>query len=117
MTSSRPLIESFLKCDASLVPVWSVASIDTERLEELVVVVKTIDGELHQATGINAVELVMQTRPGAFEGKRFKWAKRVWMFHNLVGHPLMQLAALAGLYGLAMKIHDGTVPKPIGKKK
>lgn len=107
----------FLKCDNAIVPLGSVASIDTARVEELVIVVVTVDGKSHQATDILAVELLMQTRPGAMEGKRLRWPRRAWVFHNLVGHPLMQLLALVGLYGLAMKVHDGTVPRPVGTKE
>lgn len=106
----------FLKCDNAIVPVGSVASIDTRDVANLIVSVITVDGKSHQATGILAVELLMQTRPGVMEGKRLRWPRRAWVLHNLVGHPLMQLLALVGLYGLAMKVHEGTVPRPVGTK-
>jgi len=37
--------------------------------------------------------------------KRFKWS-----IHNLVAHPLMEIAKQLGLNELSEKIHDSTLP-------
>ena len=37
--------------------------------------------------------------------RRFKWS-----IHNIVGHPLMEVCNWYGLYTLAEKIHDKTLP-------
>jgi len=59
-----------------------------------------------------ALELVWTLKPSALEGKRFKWYKHTWAFHNLIGHPLMQILAWCGLHRHAMWIHDATTPRP-----
>ena len=59
-----------------------------------------------------ALDLVMELKPSAFEGKRFRWAKGAWAFHNLVAHPALQVLAWCGLHKLGFRIHDATVPKP-----
>lgn len=107
----------FLKTDSAIISLDDISSIDCSKIEELFVVVYTKQNQIYTATNLNALELVMQTRPSAFEGKRLKWAKFSWMTHNLLAHPLMQLAALFKFYKLAFWIHDITVPKPVGNKQ
>lgn len=34
-----------------------------------------------------------------------------WTFHNLVGHPLSELAWLLGMKKMSDRLHDGTIPK------
>ena len=38
--------------------------------------------------------------------KRFKYT-----FHNIIGHPLMEIFNLLGMQKLANKIHDKTLPQ------
>lgn len=59
-----------------------------------------------------ALELVWTLKPSALEGKRFRWYKHAWAFHNLIAHPVMQLLAWCGLYTQAMWVHDATTPRP-----
>lgn len=60
-----------------------------------------------------AIDLAMRLGPQVLEGNpEFKFAKRAWMFHNLVAHPVMQILALFGLHKLGLKIHDATIPRP-----
>jgi len=62
--------------------------------------------------GFDAIRVLWELSPTSLEGKHFYWAKNSWWFHNLVGHPVMQLLAFVGLTSLALKIHDKTVPYP-----
>lgn len=110
-------LKKFIKMDEGLVAIDDISSVYLKDLEkDYKIMVTTKTGEKFIATDLNAIECVMQIRPGALEGKRLKWAKRVWYVHNLVGHPLMQVLAMFGLYAQAMWVHDVTVPKPIGFK-
>lgn len=34
-----------------------------------------------------------------------------WSFHNLIGHPLSEIAWLFGFKKLSEKLHDGTIPE------
>jgi hypothetical protein len=69
-------------------------------------------GCVHTCTENNAIEALMSVKASLLEGHRMKWAKNAWVVHNVIGHPVMQLLALAGHYDLAMKVHDLTIPKP-----
>lgn len=101
----------FLKTDTHIIALSDISSIDLARLEELIVVVTTRQGVVSTATALNALELVMQTRPSAVEGRRFRAPKTAWMVHNLIAHPVMQLLALCRLYRAAFWVHDVTVPR------
>lgn len=94
-----------------------ISSIDCSKIEELEVIVTLKSGQKITANDIHALELIMQTRPSMLEGKRLSWPKFVWMFHNIVAHPLTQIFALLKMYKVAFWIHDSTIPKPLGKKK
>jgi len=43
--------------------------------------------------------------------KRFKYS-----FHNIIGHPLMEVFSLLGMKQLAKKIHDITLPNDVKEK-
>lgn len=70
------------------------------------------DGTSSMATNIQAIEAALYLKPSVLEGKRMRWHRHVWAFHNLVAHPLMQVLALFGLGKLGLTIHDKTVPRP-----
>lgn len=89
---------------------------DITRLEELIVNITLKDGAIVQATNLYAIELIMAIKPSAFEGLRLRWPKMVWAFHNLVAHPLMHILVWCHLYKLAFKLHDASIPKPLGIK-
>lgn len=89
--------------------------VDIRRLEDLVIVVHYAGGEQAIVSGIQAIDVIMAIRPSALEGRRLRWKRHVWAFHNLVGHPLMQLLVFLKQYKLAIKVHDLTVPQPEGK--
>ena len=90
--------------------------LDVSRLQDLIVTVVLTTGETFEARDIHALELVMEVKPSAFEGLRMHWPKGVWAFHNFVGHPLMHILVWLGYPKLGFRVHDGTVPKPLGKK-
>lgn len=110
----------FIKTDTAIIAVSDISSIDCARIEELVVIVITKQGLSYEATNLNAIELVLQTRPAALEGKRIKgWkaAKFAWANHNLFAHPIMQILAFFSLYKWAFWVHDASVPKAYHKKE
>lgn len=107
----------FLKVNNFIFRKDEIASLDCSRIEELIVEVTLKNGVVTTAIDIQALELIMQTKPSAFEGKRLKWAKFSWFIHNIFAHPLTQIFALFKCYKIAFWIHDVTVPKPLGKKK
>ncbi len=111
-------VDKFLKMDGYLISIDDISSIDYSKIEyEYKVTIITKQGVVAVATELNAIECLMQIRPSALEGKRLRWAKRVWYIHNLIGHPLMQVLAMFGLYKAAFLVHDMTVPKPISFKQ
>lgn len=103
----------YLLTDKGIIDVSYIDYIDLEHVEQGIIHVHTYKGDLTM-TGIAALELVWTLKPSALEGKRLTWKKHGWIVHNLIAHPLMQIFALFGWYKLAMRIHDGTVPKPTG---
>ena len=116
MQYSPSLVDKFLKTDDAIIARDDISSIDTSRIEELFVQVTTRQGLTFTATNLNALELVLQTRPSALEGKRLKAAKFSWAIHNLVAHPIMQILAFLKCYKLAFWVHDVTVPKNLQSK-
>lgn len=103
----------FLKTGRDLLPVAAVLRADYSEIEDCRLKVLTRHGEF-EIEGIDALEGAMLLNPACLEGKRLRWPKHVWAFHNLVGHPLMQLLAFARLYRWAFWVHDRTVPRPRG---
>jgi len=100
----------------SIIRPEDVTFVDTSDLENLRVTV-CHGGKETMVEGIQALEVVMVYRPSALENRRLRWVKNAWAIHNLVGHPMMQVFAWAGMYRTAMKIHDMTVPMPVGKRR
>lgn len=103
---------AFILAGDVALPEDRVRMVDLSRLEELRVIIHHDDG-IAVAEGIQAIEALMALKPSALEGRRLRWAKRAWVAHNLVGHPLMQALAFLRLHRLAMRVHDGTVPRPL----
>ena len=110
-------VDKMIKMDKFIIDVEEISSVDLSKLEsDYMITVITKQGVIATATELNAIECIMIIKPSALEGRRLKWAKRVWYIHNLIGHPLMTFLAIFKLYKAAMWIHDITVPKPIGFK-
>ena len=106
----------FCKAGDDVFPASQIAHADFSEIEQLILRAELLDGRKVAAYDIEALELAMQIKPSALEGRRFAHAKRAWWIHNLVGHPLMQILSWAGAYRLAFLVHDRTVPKPLGAK-
>jgi hypothetical protein len=105
---------TYILTPTALVREDKVTYVDLTRVEEAVIKVH-YDGRVEEVTGPQAIDILMQLRPTALEGKRLRWAKNAWAAHNLVGHPVMQVLAFLRLYKAAMWVHDVTVPNPVVK--
>lgn len=103
----------FVKNGTYLLPVDRIDRVDYSRIEELVLVVEH-EGARTSIEGIDAIEAAMVLNPACLEGRRLRWARRAWLVHNLVGHPVMQILALLGKPKLGLLVHDATVPQPRG---
>ncbi|HVI01037.1 MAG TPA: hypothetical protein VM869_20105 [Enhygromyxa sp.] len=108
---------SFIRTESQLLAREHIARVDYSRIEQLILIVHCKDGSEHAITGILALEAAMLLSPALLEGKRLRWAKHRWAVHNLIGHPLMQVLAWARRYDWAMKVHDRTIPRPLGSRE
>ena len=110
----------FLRINHKLIPAARIREVDITNIEDLRLNIYLEDGpdvlRIESVQGIQAIELLMALRPSVLESRRLRWARHAWAFHNLVGHPLMQLLAFFKKYKLAMQVHDSTVPRPLGRK-
>jgi len=117
----------FITADDGPVRADAVIRVDTTRMEREGFIEVHHERGTSRATGFFALEALMILKPSALEGKRLRWHKRAWFIHNVVAHPAMQFLALAGgvtrpfseslsnrLYRQAMRVHDETVPVPVG---
>lgn len=95
-----------------VVSVGSIESLDCSQLESFEVVATLRSGERVELQGQPALDLVMAVKPSAVEGKRFRFARHAWVFHNLVAHPGLQVLAWLGYPKLGFKLHDSTIPRP-----
>lgn len=108
----------FVNLSSRIVPISEIISIDISQIHDSIVTITTQDGLVDEVSGFFAIELVWTLKPGALEGNpKLKWMKGMWIIHNFIGHPLMQLLALFKKYDMAIWVHDSTIPKPIGTYK
>lgn len=116
--AKSPIVNDVLavKAGEKLIPVSEINSVDITKLEQEVVIVNHKNGEQYEARGFDAIEVVMVLKPSAVEGRRLKWNKNAWAFHNFIGHPIVQILAWFGFKKQAVKFHDWTTPTPRGFK-
>jgi hypothetical protein len=96
---------------------YDIRDLDTSRLERYFeVTVRLRSGEKVMLQGQRALDAVMALKPSAIEGKNLRFARHAWAFHNLVAHPVLQILAWCGRPDLGFRIHDATVPRPLGVK-
>lgn len=107
---------SYIKAQNTLIPSDQIIQVDIDRIEEGLVIVATKEG-IFECHGFDAIETVMLLKPSALEGKRFKWNKNAWAFHNIVAHPIVQILSWLGFKKEAVRFHDYTTPKPRDFKK
>lgn len=105
-------MKKFVKVSDLLIPISSVESVDMSTIEQGFVTVSHGGGKLSRADGFDAFEIIMLLSPGAIEGRRLRFAKNAWAFHNLVAHPMMQIMVWLGFKRVAIALHDKTVPHP-----
>lgn len=105
----------FIKAGQVIVPVTAVERLDLRDLEHGIVYLTAYD-ETHVLRDFDAFEAVMLLHPTALEGRRLRWPKHAWAFHNLVAHPLMQVLVWLGFRRAGIWLHDVTVPQPVGAK-
>lgn len=91
-----------------------IIDMNLDRLDVDGTVVVTLSTGVLPLSGQDAIDLVMRTCPYALEGRRMRWARHAWAFHNLVAHPVLQVLHWLGMTRLGMRIHDSTVPRPTG---
>jgi hypothetical protein len=106
----------FFQIGKSIYGVDDIARIDISRVSDLKIRIFIL-GSWESLSGIEAMNFLLDYYPRCLEGERLLWAKNSWALHNLVGHPLMQLFSFFGMYKLAMRVHDSTVPRPKGIKE
>lgn len=103
----------FVKAGDIIIRLADIESIDMAQIEQGVLNVSH-KGQVSVARDFDAFEILMLLHPAAIEGRRLRWAKNAWAFHNLVAHPLMQIMVWMGFKKQAIRLHDVTVPKPTG---
>ncbi len=103
----------FIKASDLLIPFASIESVDMSQIEQGYVDITHGGGQKRRAFDFDAFEIVMLLNPAAVEGRRLRFAKNAWAFHNLIAHPLMQIMVWLGFRKKALWLHDITVPKPL----
>lgn len=106
----------FVKAGDRLIRAEDIENVDMSGIERGFVDVVFSGGQRARAHDFDAFEIVMLLKPAGLEGRRLRWVKNAWAFHNLVAHPLMQLMVWMGFRKSALWLHDITVPKPCGIK-
>lgn len=105
-----------VKVGTKIVRRQDIVSVDCYLLEHQYRILVTIrEGTLSYDVTLDgqaALDLVMELRPAMVEGRRLRFVRHAWAFHNLVAHPLLQVLAWAGFHKLGFAIHDATIPKP-----
>ena len=89
-----------------------IVDIDTSDLESLRVQVALKDQIEVDVSGPDAIDLLMQVKPSALEGRRLRWIRNQWAIHNLIGHPLMQILSWCGKPKWGIWVHEATIPTP-----
>lgn len=107
----------FTKVGSKIINLESISFIDCSQIEKLILEVNFISGIKEIVEGLDAIELMMIVKPSAFEGKKLKFPKNIWIIHNLIAHPIMQILCLIGFKKQGIWLHDVTVPRPIGIKQ
>lgn len=102
----------FLKAGKTVFSSEDVERLDLSSMEEsetLLVKLKA-DDDWIVASGFDAIEILMAMKPSAAEGTRLRFRKHAWAFHNLIGHPVMQVLAWMGFKRSAIRFHDWSAP-------
>ena len=109
----KQVAQSFIKAGTDIYPLSAVERLDTSRLEDGVATLYVVGRQI-ELSDFDAFEAVLLLKPGALEGRRLRWPRHVWAFHNLVAHPVMQVLVWLGFRRAGLWVHDMTVPRPLG---
>lgn len=109
-------MKNFIKADQEIFPIDLVDRLDISRIECGIAVLH-VAGKTVELKDFDAFEAVMKLHPSALEGRRLRWPKHAWAFHNLVAHPLMQILVWIGFRRAGLWVHDVTVPHPLGVRR
>jgi hypothetical protein len=93
-----------------------VLAVDASRVDVDGTIKVTLSTGILPLSGPEAIDFMMRACPYALEGRRMRWARHAWAFHNLVAHPILQVLHWLGMTRLGMRIHDSTVPRPTGHR-
>lgn len=104
----------FTKVGNNIINLEMVASIDCSEIEKLILKINFFSGNTEIIEGLDAIELLMLVKPSMIEGKRLKFPKHMWVIHNLIAHPIMQILCLIGFKKQGIWVHEVTIPRPIG---
>ena len=107
-------MSEFLMASGHLLRISDIESVDYKHIEQGYIDLTLTKGACVRAEGFDAIEAVMLLKPGALEGKRLRWQRNAWAWHNFVIHPVMQVMVWLGFKKQAIRLHDNSVPKPIG---
>ena len=108
------MTRAFIKAGNSVLRLADIERVDIPNIEQGSIVIYHNGGAALTAQDFDAFDILMRLHPAALEGRRLRWAKNAWAFHNLIAHPLMQLMVWLGFKKQALWLHDVTVPKPVG---
>ncbi|GEM_PF-1365961 len=114
-TATQPA--PFIRIGKNILHIDNIKHIDTSDLENGKIKITTFDDREYFSQGIEALDAIMHVKPSALEGRRLKWQRNEWAWHNMVIHPMVQILAFAGLKEQAVKLHDSTIPRPKGFKR
>lgn len=110
------MTNNFIKAGEEIIRIDLVESINIESIDQGKVIITHSGGKESIAMGFDAIEAVMLLKPSALEGRRLRWQRNAWAFHNMIAHPLMQIMVWLGFKKQAIKLHDITTPQPRGFK-
>ncbi len=101
----------FLKAKSKLIRISDVREVDAKNFRETgLITLITEDGRCYDMSDIDAIEALMLLKPSITEGLCLSWQKGRWAFHNIIGHPGMQILVWLGFKKAAIAWHDCTVP-------
>lgn len=112
LASTQP---RFIEANSLMIPMERVDRIDLSDIRNSQVVIILLSGEKIVAQDFDAYRIAIMSEN--LEGKAMRWVKHSWAFHNIFGHPILQIFVWLGMTKLGLRFHDWTAPKPIGFRK
>lgn len=109
----------FVLVNDDLVPVDSIIRVNVESLPlDGTIEVWIKDKGWKVSNEKMMVDILREVHPTYLEGHpKFKWVRRSWTIHNLLGHPVMEVLSRLGFPHLGLRVHDRTIPRSDRMKK